>query len=463
MKKGNIYQILLFLIFFLVCSMLAPRLLNGIDCKNYQYPFYPALLKASGEGALSVTDFKAPRSCRACHILNNKNWDDSSHSHAFSDPIFLAMWKMAQEETQGKTDGFCISCHAPIGLLTQDLKTPDDEASAQEISKQGVSCDVCHTVNQTTYECAGIKTPHNASLLLQPGNIKWGPIDNCDSTFHESAFLEIYTKSEFCGNCHNLFHHESGYKIVKTYEEWKGSVYAQKGIECQDCHMMPVNLAMETADTLEKPKNPGKASTIGPMRESIHEHKFIGGSPIIKKGPPSMKHTREVEKRLKGAARLEAEAITSGAKGTLKITVHNQRAGHNLPTGMPGLRQVWLEALVTDKNGSEIFHTGALDNQGRLPGEAVRFSVNATDKNGKSTFKPWAIEAFESDTSIPPKAERAEELEFSIPADTVWPLTAKVVLYYRGFPLSLLEEILPDLKTTIPVFEMADKTIEITR
>ena len=130
---------------------------------------------------------------------------------------------------------------------------------------------------------------------------------------------------------------------------------------------------------------------------------------------------------------------------------------------MPGLRQVWLETIVTDKNGSEIFHTGALDNQGRLPAEAIRFGVNPVDKNGKSTFNPWAIDTFKSDTSIPPKAERLEEVTFQIPEESVWPLTAKVVLYYRGFPQSLLEEILPDLKATIPVFEMAEKTIEISR
>ena len=147
MKKNCVNKILLFATFFLCCFIISPKSFSALDCKNFQYPFYPALLKPSGEGTLNVTDFKSPRSCRACHILNIKDWDGSSHSHAFSDPIFLAMWKMAGKETQGKTHRFCVSCHSPIGLVTQDIKSPDDETNAKQISKQGVSCDFCHTVN----------------------------------------------------------------------------------------------------------------------------------------------------------------------------------------------------------------------------------------------------------------------------------------------------------------------------
>lgn len=446
----------------LLLIALSPKHGNAIDCEGIKYPFYPSLLRSSIEVPVDKTEFKQPKSCRACHILTLKQWDGSSHSHAFEDPIFLAMWEMGSKETQGKINRLCLGCHAPIGLLTSEVKAPEDEPNVTEISQNGIYCDFCHTVTDTTHECARTKSPHNASFNISPGNIKTGPIDNCESKFHESAFLKLHTESEFCANCHNYYSHESGFKIIKTYEEWKSSVYAQKGIVCQDCHMMPVELATEAADKLDKPKNPGKASTLGPKRDNIHEHKFVGGSPVIKKGAPSSQHVRDAEKRLKDAARLEAETLASEGKGVLRVRIYNERAGHNLPTGMPGFRQVWLEVSIADKNGVEMLHSGMLDNKGRLPEGTVCFGAEAVDKNGLPTNRPWAIEGFKSDNTIPAKGEAIRDFEFKIPEDDVWPLKAKIVLRYRGFPQSLLDELMPDLSTTIPVIDMAIKELTIS-
>ncbi len=461
LKKALRYLLSLFCFSFLMIAFCI-RPGNATDCEGLKYPFYQSLLSISIEGPVDITDFKEPKSCRACHILTLKQWEGSSHSFAFEDPIFLAMWGIGSRETQGKINELCVSCHAPIGLLTSDVRAPDDEPKAKDISKLGIYCDFCHTVANTTYECARIRSPHNASFFIRPGNIKTGPIDKCESTFHESAFLKLHTESEFCANCHNFYSHDSGFKIIKTFEEWKTSVYAQKGIECQDCHMMPVNLAIETADRLEKPQNPGKASTLGPKRDNIHEHKFIGGSPVIKKGTPSSQHLRDAEKRLKDAARLEAEILNPEGKGVLRVKVHNERAGHNLPTGMPGLRQIWLEVSISDKNGAQIFHSGKLDNEGSLPKDTVCFGVEAVNKDGRPTYKPWDMESFKSDTTIPPKKEAIQDFEFKIPEDDALPLKAKIVLHYRGFPQSLFNELLPDVSTTIPVIDMAVKEITIS-
>ena len=42
--------------------------------------------------------------------------------------------------------------------------------------------------------------------------------------------------------------------------------------------MMPVNKAAEVARTLGKPSNPGRASSMGPVRDNVFTHDVAGGN-----------------------------------------------------------------------------------------------------------------------------------------------------------------------------------------
>jgi len=225
--------------------------------------------------------------------------------------------------------------------------------------------------------------------------------------------------------------------------------------------MMPVEMAITAADTLERQKRPGKASTIGPIRESIHVHTFVGGNPVMREGSVTGRPGKDAEKRLQSAVLLDADAVVSNGKGTLTVEVSNERAGHNIPTGMPGLRQVWLEVLIRDTNGGVLHHSGSLDQEGRIDTGAIRFGPEPIDNQGHITCKPWEVKGFGNDTSIPPRGKITRVVEFAVPDNVTWPLYAKVVLRYRGFPQSLLNEILPKAAVRTPVFDMASREIEI--
>ena len=129
---------------------------------------------------------------------------------------------------------------------------------------------------------------------------------------------------------------------------------------------------------------------------------------------------------------------------------------------MPGLRQVWLEVIISDKTGKKVFHSGDLDTEGKLKDGAVLFAIVPLDKNGQPTYYPWAIEAFKSDTTIPPKGKSEHKFEIDLHENPAWPLTARVILHYRGFPQYLANKLLPDYSTLIPVLDMAIKEIEIS-
>src|SRR6185436_8633836 len=57
-----------------------------------------------------------PETCKSCHSTHYQEWAGSMHAYASLDPVFLAMNRRGQEETDGKLGGFCVGCHAPLAL-----------------------------------------------------------------------------------------------------------------------------------------------------------------------------------------------------------------------------------------------------------------------------------------------------------------------------------------------------------
>ena len=194
-----------------------------------------------------------------CHPEIYKQWNGSMHSNAFVDPVFQALWRIGVKETNGAVEKLCAGCHTAIGTVAGEVKLgPDGVFQASDIAKKGVQCDLCHTIKGAREQETPTREPQNASIIVDPGNVKRGPYKDSDSPYHDTEYSELHTRSEFCANCHNVFHPSNNFPIEDTYREWKTSVYAQAGIQCQDCHMMPVEKAIEAARTLVKPVNPGQ-------------------------------------------------------------------------------------------------------------------------------------------------------------------------------------------------------------
>ncbi len=147
----------------------------------------------------------------------------------------------------------------------------------------------------------------------------------------------------------------TNFPIERTYEEWKNSVYAQAGIQCQDCHMMPVEKAIEAARTMKPQKNPGKASSMGPDREQLYTHEFVGANFTV---PTLLGQEADADNRHQAppvGRRLSLEippAATPGTVASVKVKVTNDGAGHNLPTSLTEVREMWLDVSVKDANGA---------------------------------------------------------------------------------------------------------------
>lgn len=108
--------------------------------------------------------------------------------------------------------------------------------------------------------------------------------------------------------------------------------------------------------------------------------------------------------RLQAAAALEVSPVYRDKKlAEIKVRVKNIRAGHNLPTSLTNIRQIWLEMTVKDQDGRMIMTTGTVDANGALPSETRLFNADGMGQGFHFAIDPWEVVSFSRKDSIPPK------------------------------------------------------------
>lgn len=429
----------------------------------------PSNLAVAGGRTLKAEDFEEPKACGKCHQRQMKGWEGSMHSLAFKDPVFQAEWALAVKATDGKALNDCGGCHTAIGVTTGTIKFDPTlgKHGGFTVAKQGehgVSCDVCHSVSGSTARNSPTGQPGNASIELNPGETKYGPLKDAKSGYHETEYSELHTKAEFCGSCHNIFHSENKFPIEHTYDEWKSSPYAQAGIPCQDCHMVPVDVAIQVADRMVNAKDVpnhglGGIAAKGAKveREIVHDHGFVGGNAVIAAAlgtPGAEEHKAEAIKRLQNVADLDMDVRTGkGGAQELRIKVTNLRAGHHLPTSLTFIRRIWLDVTITDDQGRVILRSGELDAHNRVDEDTVIFGNHSVDKAGNATVNPWEIARFDQLNTIPPKGFRYGKYAFTLPTDAK-SFKVEAKLNYQSYDQKVADKLLGVGAVLVPTVEM---------
>jgi hypothetical protein len=396
--------------------------------------------------------YEDPAVCGGCHTEIYEQWNGSMHSNSWKDPVFQKLYAMASKETNGLLDVFCARCHTPIGVLSNEV-VYGDSSKLSEISKKGIQCDFCHTVNASS----GVG---NGAFVSSPGKIKRGPFNDSKSPYHETAYSDLHTKSEFCGMCHDVTHPINEKPIERTYTEWKESPYntgyPKTTIHCQDCHMRQKPGLAATGAT-ERTNIPGKDATGGPEREHIYTHYFAGGNALLPGILGSGDHNQLAIERLQNAARVEIitpEKVKAGEMAIVQVKVTNTGAGHKLPTGLTEAREMWLSVTVKDAKGTEIFRSGALDKDGNVDPNAVIYRTVLGDPSGSPTLKSWTADHVISDTRIPPKGFSMEKYDFHLTESVEGPLTIEVKLYYHSASQELSDLLFGKGGVDVPEIEM---------
>jgi hypothetical protein len=329
-------------------------------------------------------DIKAenPLNCKSCHREIYDQWQKSRH--AFSTPskniLFAKLYQKSQQDTDGKTKLYCIKCHAPVSNFNNDVDLQ------QEITNEGVTCDVCHTVKELT------KEPEHWPLIFDDGNIKFGPVKNLEVKAHKTAYSDLFEGSKLCKSCHGgmidipQMQGCSDLTICDTYGEWGQSQFSNNTSGCQECH--PV-------------------------------HSFEGAYS---------------EEMLQKAVDLKVDFKEFGGKINLNIDITNTGAGHLLPTGPPA-RLIFIKIHAIDNSG-KILWSNFTENPASEDPYGV-FHIVYAGSEGKVPVLPWVAVKIIKDTRIKPKETR--KLIYKFPSSGVKKIETK--LYYRLAPSSLLEKL----------------------
>lgn len=216
-----------------------------------------AAIDQAHAGCFEENRFPSAKACRNCHPDHYREWSVSPHAYAQLSPVFNAMSNKLIKKNNGTLGDFCIRCHTPVGMA---LNEPIAMANADRhpTSREGVTCVVCHRVNQAWGKGAGrlalaagdLHTPVSgpvgdkrlALVLANPekyGVLKPAPDSEVKGRSVHGGVVPFFqlTTPGFCGSCHDVFA-PNGFRLEDALSEYKSSPAArEKHQSCQDCHM----------------------------------------------------------------------------------------------------------------------------------------------------------------------------------------------------------------------------------
>ncbi len=249
----------------------------------------------AAHGAFFVENrFPSAASCKTCHEDHYREWSVSPHAYAQLSPVFNAMQGTILKRTNGTNGDFCIRCHTQVGMnLGEPLFMSNIDR--HPVSREGITCIVCHRVNQVYGKESG-RVKIVEGDLFEPvygptGNKELRRVIDSDEyqvntergktgrAIHTDAkkFFTLVTPG-FCGTCHdvNLL---NGFRLEEAFSEYKTSPAAKAGTTCQDCHMgtepgrpsgYAVAPAARVGDVETKPRRRTNHMFPGPDHSVIH-------------------------------------------------------------------------------------------------------------------------------------------------------------------------------------------------
>jgi hypothetical protein len=301
---------------------------------------------------LSIAELQNPETCKTCHPTHYAEWASSMHAYASSDPVFLAMNKRGQRETNGTLGKFCIQCHAPMAVRN-NLTTDGLNIESLPKAVQGVTCYFCHNAT-------GAGSDHfNANVTLANDDVMRGSIkDAVDPGVHGVAYNEGHNNlrmasSQLCGSCHDVVN-DKGAPIEQTFAEYKASYFNiektgnKGGDTCQGCHMRADRYQTTIA----------QVPSLNLPKRDRHEHRWPAVDVALTDFPDREVHRRATDCALSEDGAFIFELLNDGAGG-FDIAIETS-AGHAQPSGVAQDRRFWLEAVAYDANDKVLWQSGVI-------------------------------------------------------------------------------------------------------
>jgi hypothetical protein len=142
------------------------------DMKMEQFPFYPTLLNTRTGEPVNTSEYEDPNRCKICHRDIYVQWNGSMHSKAFVDPVFQALWRIGEEETDGAIRNLCSGCHTPIGTVGEEVTFNSEKGSIQGSSMRFLSHRVGVNMEGHSHSPAAQRITYYGSRTRQEGTLQ---------------------------------------------------------------------------------------------------------------------------------------------------------------------------------------------------------------------------------------------------------------------------------------------------
>lgn len=237
-------------------------------------------------------------SCGACHQDHYKEWEISTHAHAWTDEQFQS------ELTKESSPFMCINCHIPLqnqqeyivtGLINGDVYQPVKEKNPhfdKALQLEGINCASCHVRD---------------GAIVGPTGTEKAP--------HKTVKGTVHLSEQLCIACHNATAVITPTLACsfETADEWKAGPYAETE-NCITCHMPELN----------------RAIVPGYEKRKSRRHFFMGS------GIP--KDTSYIAEMLNGyefyPSKIKSSYVLNDSL-LFSFRLKNEHAGHRVPTGDP--------------------------------------------------------------------------------------------------------------------------------
>ncbi|HTM44286.1 MAG TPA: multiheme c-type cytochrome [Polyangiaceae bacterium] len=454
----------------------------------------------AGQRTLTREELMNPETCRGCHPQHYQEWRGSMHAYASTDPVFHAMNRRGQTETNGALGDFCVRCHAPLAVnlgLTQDgLDLPSVPAYAQ-----GVGCYFCHSASHVG------ALSNNAITLSNDAVFKGGIFDPASNLAHRSAGSSIHASSnldsaKLCGACHDVLT-PAGVHLERTYAEWHNSIFGPTPggvaaathdgqLSCGGCHMpTSIGSAAPGVDrnlpqrTLHDHRFPAvDVALVGAGSSGVNEGSVADASVndasrdgLINLDPAAADQRARVQALLDTSLGIEiCTQALSGQNSAVFVTLENSAAGHRWPSGASQDRRMWVEVRAYAQGETAPFYSSgvALPQNADPTSDPDRWTVSdrMLDDDGNSVHMFWQARQIEEHTLPAPVTRDPAARDFLIthvtrrfpldPTTTLPQQPSRVSVLVRLQPIAgeVLEELqlggylAPSVVQSMPIFEL---------
>ena len=198
-------------------------------------------------------------------------------------------------------------------------------------------------------------------------------------------------------------------------------------------------------------------------------HRFLGANqfiPALLNLPGSEEHLMLTEKWLRGEIEIPeiAHKWTTGAAVPLELLVPDQvrpgelvtiqtlmlnnKVGHDFPTGPLDIIQAWVELIVTDQNGNEIFVSGSVDEENFIQPGSFIFKAEAVDQYGNliDRHNLWEMVGVRYRRALFPGSSDRAQFNFSCPSS--WPIVEGESSTEEQFTLMVPDNQVTELRVT---------------